>query len=126
MPVVHIIIPGKKKVTSNSIYKHSDVVSSLDLKNTNFKLAGFTGIWKKIIGDPEIPFQIMIYGPGGKGKSTFGVKFATYLSKSLNKKVLYIADEEKISGKLRSKFELFNSYNKNLDVTGRMRESFKL
>jgi KaiC/GvpD/RAD55 family RecA-like ATPase len=46
----------------------------------------------------------MIYGPGGKGKSTFSVKFATYLSKGLNKKVLYITDEKKISGKLRSKF----------------------
>ena len=62
---------------------------------------------------------------GSKSKSTFGVKFATYLSKGLNKKVLYIADEEKISGKLWSKFEIFNSYNKNLDITGKMRESFK-
>jgi signal recognition particle GTPase len=75
-----ILLSQEKKVTSVDVYKHSDVVSSLDLKNTNFKLAGFTGISKKIIGDPEIPFQIMIYGPGGKGKSTFGVKFATYLS----------------------------------------------
>ncbi len=62
----------------------------------------------------------MIYGPGGKGKSTFGIKFATYLSKNLQKTVLYVADEEKISNKLKDKLQLFNAYNQNLAVTGKM------
>jgi signal recognition particle GTPase len=106
-------------------FESTDVVSSLDLKKAVFRHMGFTGIWKKIIGDPEEPFHIMIYGPGGKGKSTFGIKFATYLSKELLRKVLYVADEEKISNKLKDKLQLFNAYNQNLSVTGKMPVSIK-
>lgn len=106
-------------------FESSDVVSSLDLQKATFKHMGFTDIWKKIIGDPEEPFHTMIYGPGGKGKSTFGIKFATYLSKQLQRKVLYVADEEKISNKLKDKLQLFNAYNKNLAVTGKMPSALK-
>ena len=106
-------------------FESTDVVSSLDLQKAVFRHMGFTGIWKKIIGDPEEPFHIMIYGPGGKGKSTFGIKFATYLSKELQRRVLYVADEEKISNKLKDKLQLFNSYNQNLSVTGKMPNSLK-
>lgn len=106
-------------------FERTDVVSSLDLQKAVFRHMGFTGIWKKIIGDPEEPFHIMIYGPGGKGKSTFGIKFATYLSKELQRKVLYVADEEKISNKLKNKLQLFNSYNQNLSVTGKLPNTLK-
>lgn len=106
-------------------FESSDVISSLDLQKAVFRHMGFTGIWKKIIGDPEEPFHVMIYGPGGKGKSTFGIKFATYLSKELLRKVLYIVDEEKISNKLKDKLQLFNAYNHNLSVTGKMPNSLK-
>jgi predicted ATP-dependent serine protease len=106
-------------------FESSDVVSSLDLQKAIFRHMGFTGIWKKIIGDPEEPFHVMIYGPGGKGKSTFSIKFAAYLSKHLNRNGLYIADEEKISSKLKEKLQLFDSYNKNLAVTGKMPKSLK-
>lgn len=115
-------------IPQNSIgnpFENSDVVSSLDLQKAVFRHMGFTGIWKKIIGDPEEPFHVMIYGPGGKGKSTFSIKFATYLSKQLNRSVLYIADEEKISSKLKEKLQLFDAYNKNLAVTGKMPKSLK-
>jgi hypothetical protein len=121
-------IAGTTTTTQNSIgnpFESSDVVSSLDLQKAVFRHMGFTGIWKKIIGDPEEPFHVMIFGPGGKGKSTFSIKFATYLSKHLNRNVLYIANEEKISSKLKEKLQLFDSYNKNLSVTGKMPKSFK-
>ena len=108
-----------------STFDRTDVVSSLDLQKAVFRHMGFTGIWKKIIGDPEEPFHIMIYGPGGKGKSTFGVKFGTYLSKDLQRQVLYVADEEKISDKLKDKLQRFNSYNDRLSVTGEMPSRLK-
>jgi pantothenate kinase-related protein Tda10 len=113
------------KQTLGNPFESTDVVSSLELQKAVFRHMGFTGIWKKIIGDPEEPFQVMIYGPGGKGKSTFGIKFATYLSKDLNKHVLYVADEEKISDKLKDKLQRFNAYNKNLSVTGKMLDNLK-
>ncbi len=47
-------------------FDRTDVVSSLELQKAVFKHMGFTGIWKKIIGDPEEPFQVMIYNPRGK------------------------------------------------------------
>lgn len=116
--------PVPKTSPVNS-FESSEVISSLDLQKAVFRHMGFTGIWKKIIGDPEEPFHVMIYGPGGKGKSTFGIKFATYLSKELQRKVLYVADEEKISNKLKDKLQLFNAYNQNLAVTGKFPNSIK-
>ena len=115
----------KKKSDLGSAFNKNEVVSSLDLKNASFQTLKFTGMWQKIIGNPEVPFHLMIYGAGGKGKSTFAVKFATYLSKDLNRKVLYVADEEKISDKLKSKFERFKSYNQNLDVSGKVPSCLK-
>lgn len=108
-----------------STFDKTDVVSSLDLQKAVFRHMGFTGIWKKIIGDPEDPFHTMIYGPGGKGKSTFGIKFATYLSKDLKRQVLYVADEEKISDKLKDKLQRFNSYNDRLALTGEIPAKLK-
>lgn len=46
-------------------FESSDVVSSLDLRKAVFRHMGFTGIRKKIFGDPEEPFHVMIYGGHG-------------------------------------------------------------
>ncbi len=109
----------------SKVFKDSEFVSSMDLKSAHFSYMGFTGLWKKIIGDPENPFHIMIYGAGGKGKSTFAVKFAKYLSNDLGLKTLIVADEEKVSGKLKEKLSLFNAYNPNLYLTGKLPSSMK-
>jgi hypothetical protein len=118
-------VKNTKLSKPSQIFKDTDFVSSMDLKGVQFSYMGFTGIWKKIIGDPENPFHVMIYGAGGKGKSTFAVKFAKYLSNDLGLKTLIVADEEKVSGKLKEKLSLFNAYNPNLFLTGKLPGSMK-
>ncbi len=83
----------------------------------NFETVQLSGKYGKTIGEEvEFPFHMMIYGKGGGGKSTYSIGFAAYLSKSLIKKVLYIADEEKLSFKLKEKFDRLNANNRNLDI----------
>jgi len=65
----------------------------------------------------------MIYGKGGSGKSSYAIQLATYLSKNLGKKVLYVADEEKVGYLLNEKLERFNAHNNNLDVVNSIDES---
>jgi hypothetical protein len=113
------------KPKPSKVFKDTEFVSSMELKNVHFSYMGFSGIWKKIIGDPENPFHVMIYGAGGKGKSTFAVKFAKYLSNDLGLKSLIVADEEKVSGKLKDKLSLFNAYNPSLFLTGKLPGSMK-
>jgi len=70
-----------------------------------------------------MPFNMMIYGKGGSGKSSYAIQLATYLSKNLDKRVLYVADEEKVGYLLNEKLERFNAHNNNLDVVNSIDES---
>lgn len=59
---------------------------------------------------------MMVYGSAGNGKSTFCLLFAKYLSENLNKKVLYIASEEKFGYTLKEKIGRLNVANDNFDI----------
>ena len=56
----------------------------------------------------------MLYGKPGSGKSTLTIEFAHYLAREHNKKVLYIADEEKLGQILHEKIKLLKAIHKNL------------
>ena len=93
------------------------VVSAADFKNTSFNLMGFTGKWLQLIGDPSTPFKAMVWGTGGSGKSTLAIEFAKYLTGTLNKRVLYIANEEGAGATLHEKMTRLNAFNPNLFIT---------
>ncbi len=93
------------------------VMSAADFKNTSFKLMGFTGKWLQLIGDPSVPFKAMIWGTGGSGKSTLAIEFARYLAGTLNKRVLYIANEEGAGATLHEKMTRLNAFHPNLFIT---------
>jgi hypothetical protein len=46
------------------------ILSASDFKNASFNLMGFSGKWLQLVGNPSVPFKMMIWGTGGSGKST--------------------------------------------------------
>ena len=93
------------------------VVSAADFKNASFNLMGFTGKWLQLIGNPSAPYKMMVWGTGGSGKSTLAIEFAKYLTGKLNKRVLYIANEEGAGATLHEKMTRLNAFNPNLFIT---------
>ena len=59
----------------------------------------------------------MVWGTGGSGKSTLAIEFARYLAGSLNKRVLYIANEEGAGATLHEKMSRLNAFHPNLFIT---------
>lgn len=102
--------------------KPDDIISSVDLAKLNFKTMGFTGKWLNLIGDPSEQFTAMFYGGPGCGKSTLAMEFAYYLAKEHAKKVLYIANEEKVSKTLQDKLKLVQGNHPNLNFVGVLRK----
>ena len=93
------------------------VVSASDFKHASFNLMGFTGKWLRLIGNPAVPFKIMLWGTGGSGKSTLALELARYLAGALNKRVLYIANEEGASATLHEKMTRLGAFHPNLFIT---------
>jgi predicted ATP-dependent serine protease len=93
------------------------VVSAADFKNSTFNLMNFTGKWEQLIGNPSSPFKAMIWGTGGSGKSTLAIEFARYLAGKLNKRVLYVANEEGAGATLHEKMTRLNAFHPNLFIT---------
>ena len=111
-------IPSKKK--------DSQIVSSTNFaKHRNFKALGFTGKWLQLIGNPVEPFSMMTYAKPGQGKSTLNLDFAHYLASKHNKKVLFVADEEKLGYTLQEKIKRLKASHPNLFITGRMPSNIK-
>lgn len=64
-----------------------------EMKAEEFTLLGLDGKWLELIGQACRPTSMLIYGPGGSGKSTLTLVFAYYLAHKGNK-VLYAAGEQ--------------------------------
>ena len=93
------------------------VVSAAEFKNASFNLMNLTGKWERLIGNPSVPFKMMIWGTGGSGKSTLAIEFARYLAGTLNKRVLYVANEEGAGATLHEKMTRLNAFHPNLFIT---------
>jgi DNA replication protein DnaC len=104
----------KKNMKKTNSLSGLGLVPATELKKMKFKSLPFTGQWEKLIGKPSVPFQVMIYGTGGSGKSTLSVQFAHYLADKHNMKVLYIAKEEGISQTIQDKFRRLNAFHPNI------------
>lgn len=85
------------------VIKDNQIMGFDEIGGLSFTGAGYTGKWRKLIGDPSEPIRIMVWGTGGSGKSTLVLQFLYYLASQLNKKCLYLVGEETIEGTFREK-----------------------
>jgi hypothetical protein len=105
-----------KSLTNPSI--ENKIFSAADYKAASFDLMGFTGKWQQLIGNPSEPIKMMVWGTGGSGKSTLAIDFAHYLASKLNKRVLYVSNEEGAGATFHEKMTRLNAFHPNLFITG--------
>jgi predicted ATP-dependent serine protease len=82
----------------------------------NFKTIGLSGDMGELVGDPEEPFPMMIFGGPGSGKSTLAIKLAFILASEFNKPIAYVAKEEGTGYTLKDKFKRMNAFHPNIDI----------
>ncbi|MDR1544027.1 MAG: AAA family ATPase [Prevotellaceae bacterium] len=100
--------------------KTGSVVNSAQFLGQTFDTIALNRKWAERLGKPTSNFRMMIYGKAGSGKSSFAIKLAAHLSKDLQKKVLYVAGEEKFGYTLQEKLIRFNAANYNLIITDKV------
>lgn len=96
------------------VIKDNEVMGFDEIGSLNFTGVGYTGRWKRLIGDPSEPIRIMVWGIGGSGKSSLVLKFLYFLASELDKKCLYIVGEESIEGTFREKVARLGVAHPNL------------
>lgn len=92
------------------------IMSSVDIVQLSFNKIGFSGKWKKLIGDPSSGFTAMIFGKPKMGKSYLAVDFSGYLARN-HGTVLYVAKEEGIDDTLQAKLKDKNVAHPDLYVS---------
>ena len=93
------------------------ILNSTELAGLEFEILHTDGIFHELIGNPSLPFYVMLYGLPGSGKSTLTIQLAKYLA-SKGLRVLYYAKEEStrhgFSYTLKEKLDRLNAYHENL------------
>ncbi|MBN2669843.1 MAG: hypothetical protein JXR60_11530 [Bacteroidales bacterium] len=117
-----IVSSNNKKIVEKKKILDKDIVSSTDFKSVKFTPMRFVGKWKQLIGNPAKPFTMMTYAKPGQGKSTMNIAFAYYLADKHNKKVLFVADEEKLGYTLQEKLKRLEAFHTNFFVTDHLPE----
>gem|GEM_PF-970732 len=102
----------KKKPVANA----KSVVNSEDFAKMHFDTLQLTGKFQRLIGTPSTNFSAMVYGSPGSGKTTFCLMFADYLSKTLNKNVLFATIEEGLNHTFQEKLKRMKAIHPNLSI----------
>ena len=93
------------------------ILNSTELAGLEFEILHTDGIFHELIGDPSLPFYLMLYGLPGSGKSTLTIQLAKYLA-TRGLRVLYFAKEESgrhgFSYTLKEKLDRLQAYHENL------------
>ena len=113
--VLGCVVCDKNLNGVNTIPRNT-IMSSTDIVNLDFEKLGFTGKWKKLIGDPSSGFTAMIFGKPKMGKSYLAVDFSGYLARN-HGTVLYVAREEGIDDTLQQKLKDKNVAHPDLYVS---------
>lgn len=113
-------IYGLCGITAPGFSQRMHKASAAELANTYFDCLHLKGKWEKIIGKPNRPFKLMIYGKPGSGKSTLALQFAGALAARYGQKVLYVAAEEGLSYTMKEKLERLDIKSPNLTIVDEM------
>ena len=96
---------------------HALILNSTELAGLEFEILHTDGIFHELIGNPSLPFYVMLYGLPGSGKSTLTIQLAKYLA-TQGLRVLYYAKEEStrhgFNYTLKEKLDRLNAYHENL------------
>jgi predicted ATP-dependent serine protease len=96
-----------QSTTRTTTVNSDQVVSASELAKMKFKTLIIDGVFGKLLGNPYIPFYLMIYGARFNGKSSVAMLLANVLAKKgLN--VLYVSNEEGVKGSLQEKLLRLN------------------
>ncbi len=114
---------GLNQLSNKNLSGLNGVFDSSNLSINMFNILKMSGEYADVLGEEiELPFVLIAYGKGGSGKSTYSIGLAKYFSMQKGKKVLYIAEEEKVSKKLLDKFDRLKARNSNLYVAQELDE----
>lgn len=95
------------------------IFSAHQIKTMEFDMLKFDGEWKKLFGQPDPNFTMMIFAKPKQGKSTIMIDFANYLATYFGN-VLYVAIEETIRRTLQEKIIRLGADHPRLDFTGKL------
>lgn len=110
----------KPKSTTKTIKKDNGLAGTMsiaELSNRPFKPYKMPQKWTELIGNFELPIQILVHGKGGRGKSGMALSFANDFSQG-GKKVLYASKEQYYNPTLPHLIRAvgINTANKNITI----------
>lgn len=91
-------------------------LQSTKLMGMHFNTLNVSGKYAKVLGKLSLPFQIMLYGKPGSGKSSMALELAYLFASQHQMKVLFVAKEEGITRTTQEKFERLKTAHKNLYI----------
>ncbi len=91
-----------KKRTCKTTKENSQVVTTGELAKMKFDTYKIGGKFGQLLGEPYIPFSLMIYGNKYNGKSSIAMLLANEFAKK-KLKALYVSNEEGVKGSLQEK-----------------------
>lgn len=91
-------------------------VSSTALANYHFQTIELAPDIRSLIGEPDIPFKILIHGLPGSGKTTLALQIAHSLAEHNQMRVLFISAEEGMTNKTQKRLDRLSLYSDNMDI----------
>lgn len=91
-------------------------VASTALANYQFQTVALAPSVRALIGEPDIPFKILVHGLPGSGKTTLALRIAHSLAEHNHMRVLFVSAEEGVSNKTQKRLDRLNLYSQNLDI----------
>ena len=95
-------------------------ISSTALAACNFRTIQLSPQLRKLLGEPEDPFKILIHGLPGSGKTTLAMRIAHSLAEYNQLRVLFVSAEEGVSYKAKKRIDQLELYSPNMYISAEL------